>query len=419
MRCINLDWLEVHCLEPQEPRDANFFRTLGWHCVERPYGTRVYKEMFTIYFPDGEPFLEIRRAPAAYTSTEAAKFFEPYSCHIRLHNRTCYLKTTNPENPADNCTAATLLAQFIEQYGFTFRRISRVDICLDFERFDSGDNPQKFLYRYLKGKFSKINQCNLSAHGKDMWDGRAWNSISWGSRNSQIGTKMYNKSMEISEGRDKPYIRQAWASAGLVEDMTTLLKHKKDGSTYKPEIWRVEFSIQSSVKKWFVIEHDNLGNKCKRSKHNRLEDYATDSQLLTVFASLADHYFHFKYFEGGKRKDRCLDKQLFKFGSLEAYYKVEKVATSKPPSSALLALKSRLEGYRMTHYDKDTNNAVSVLLQAIASEIKRDTKTMPYTDNELILFRRLISYRIKGTTRPISDDIKFIQDLLSLEEKIF
>ena len=375
--------------------------------------------MFTIYFPDGEPFLEIRRAPAADTSTEAAKFFEPYSCHIRLHNRTCYLKTTNPDNPEDNCTAATILTQFIEQYGFTFRRISRVDLCLDFERFDTGDDPQKFLYRYLNGKYSKINQGNISAHGKDLWDGRAWNSVSWGSINSQIGTKMYNKTMEIKECRDKPYIRQAWASAGLVEDMTTLLKHKDDGTAYKPAIWRVEFSIRSSVKKWFVIEHDNLGNKCKRSKHNRLEDYATDSQLLTLFASLADHYFHFKHFEEGQRKDRCKDKELFRFGSIEQYYKVEKVATSKPPSSALVALKNRLEGYRMTHYDTATNNAISVLLQAIAAEIKRNNKTQPYTDNELILFRRLISYRVKGTDRPIADDIKFIQDLLTLEEKIF
>lgn len=419
MRCVNLDWLEVHALEPQEPRDANYFRALGWHVIERDYGTRVYKEMFTIYFPDGEPFLEVRRAPASNSSSEAAKFFEPYSCHLRLHNRTCYIKSVNPEDAKDNCTAATLLAQFMQQYGYTFRRIARVDVCLDFEKFDSGDDPQRFLYRYLNGRYSKINQGNISAHGKDLWDGRAWNSISWGSLNSQIGTKLYNKTLEIKECRDKPYIRQAWASAGLVEDMTTLLRHNSEGHQYKPSIWRVEFSIRSSVKKWFVIEHDNLGNKCKRSKHNRLEDYATDSQLLTLFASLADHYFHFKYFEEGQRKDRCKDKELFKFGSLEHFYKVEKVATSKPTSSALLALKNRLEGYRMTHYDVATNDAISVILQAIADEIKRDNKTQPYTDNELILFRRLISYRVHGTNRPVSEDMAFIQTLLELEDKIF
>lgn len=405
IRCINIDWLEVHCVET-EKRDAAYFQDCGWHVVQRDYGTRVYKEMFTLYTPNDEPFLEVRRAPA--TSTKAAQFFEPNSCHLRLHNRSCYIK---------GC--ARILYEFINQHGYEFRRIYRIDICLDFEKFDTGDDPQKFLNRYLNGRYSKINQTNITSHGKDLWDGRFWNSVSWGSPLSQVSTKMYNKTLELKEAKDKPYIRQAWASAGLVDDFIKLTKKAADGSVYTPDIWRVEFSIKSSVKNWFVMEHDELGNKKIRSVHNTLVDYFTDIQLLNVFASLCDHYFHFKKFEEGKRKDRCKDKELFRFGTIEQFYTVQRVATSKPQDSVLLALEKRLQHYADTHYNNDTKEAVYCILKAIRQELENNARTQPYNDSEANLLRRLIAYRLKNNKRSIDDDIKFIHELLTLSDKIF
>ena len=63
-RCINLDWLEVFCLEPDphQPLDANYYRAQGFFVEERDYGTRIYHEMFTVLI-DGQPFIEVRRRP--------------------------------------------------------------------------------------------------------------------------------------------------------------------------------------------------------------------------------------------------------------------------------------------------------------------------------------------------------------------
>ena len=47
--------------------------------------------------------------------------------------------------------------QFMEAYHYEFNRISS-DICMDFERFDEGDDPAAFLSRYLRQVYSKINQ---------------------------------------------------------------------------------------------------------------------------------------------------------------------------------------------------------------------------------------------------------------------
>lgn len=409
-RCINIDWLEVHCLEPFDaPRTPEFFQRIGWDVSVRPYGTRFYTQMFTLLFPDGERFLEIRRAPSSSNSKSAAQFFEPNSVSIRLCNRTCYFK---------GC--AKMLQEFIDQYGFEFRRISRIDIALDFEKFDSGDDPQKFLHRYLNGAYSKINQGNIRAHGKDLWDGREWNSLAWGSPKSQIGTKFYCKSLEIREAKDKPYIRQAWASAGLVADFIQLTKLGADGTWYQPTIWRVEFSIMSSVKRWFVMEHDELGNPKKQSVPNILPYYYSDTQLLNVFASLASHYFHFKHFEAGQRKDRCRDKVLFKFTEQDQFYKVEKVATERPKDRAVQLLINRLKAYRETHFDKAIRNAVDILIDHLNDELLRKSAVRPYDADEVGILRQLIALRISNhASNPLEVDKETAQQLWQIERELW
>lgn len=409
-RCINIDWLEVHALEPVDsPRTPEFFQKIGWEVAVRPYGTRFYTQMFTLIFPDGERFLEIRRAPSSGQSSRAAQFFEINSVSIRLCNRTCYFRE-----------AAKLLDEFLVEYGFEFRRISRIDIALDFARFDSGDDPQRFLDRYLKGKYSKINQANVRAYGKDMWDGRFWNSLAWGSPKSQIGTKFYCKSMEIREAKDKPYIRQAWASAGLVDDFIQLTKKASDGTYYQPTIWRVEFSIMSSVKRWFVMEHDAQGQPCKRSVPNILCHYYTDVQLLNVFASLVDHYFHFKYFEVGQRKDRCRDKELFRFTEQDSFYKVEKLATEKPQDKAIIRLIARLTEYRMTHFDQSVRKAVDLLLNALNEERLRKSAVRPYDQDEVGLLRELLALRIHNHgANPLEVDKETAKQLWQIEKTLW
>ena len=201
--------------------------------------------------------------------------------------------------------------------------------------------------------------------------------------------------------------------------MHTLLAHKSDGTTYKPDIWRVEFSIRSSVRRWFVIEHDTLGNSKKRSVRNTLDNYNTDSQLLALFASLVDHYFHFKYFEPGQRKDRCKDKQLFKFGLQDTFYKVDKVATSKPSDSTLIALKNRLMAFLSTVYDETTKQAGQSIIRTIDRMLINNDRTQPYRDNEAVLLQRLLAYRMADSSRPFSEDLAFIQELLSMSDKIF
>lgn len=410
-RCINLDWLECSCLESYNnyPHDADYFRRLGFNVDERPYGTRVFAEMFTLCDQYGNPIIEVRRAPLAEKKDGSRAFLEPMLCLLRLHNRACYFDS-----------AATIMQNFIKEHGFVFQRIKRVDICLDFERFDSGDDPGKFIQRYIKGKYSKVNQSRINAHGEDLWERREWNSVSWGSKSSMVSTKLYNKTTEIREVKDKPYIREAWALSGLVDDFITLQKRDKTGNLYFPSIWRLEFSLQSSVRNWVVFEDCNGDRKRLRSVRNTLELYKSRADLLTMFANLSAHYFHFKHYEAGKRKDRCQDKQLFKFDSPSEYYTIEQPAAAHAAPSRLVMLLKRLREYRAICFEPDTIKAVDSLLSLLDDKELRLQLSNPYSDSELALLRTLVAYRVnQKPNEDVQTSIQHVKRLLSLEQDIF
>lgn len=404
-RCVNLDWLELYCLEDDigYPHDANFFRRAGFHVEEREYGTPMYNEMFTLYDHFDEPLIEIRRNPKSAETRQINGLFDPRSCHVRLSNRTCYFA-----NPVQ------LLQQFIEQYSLHYQRISRVDICYDFTTFDWGDNPADFMRRYMKNRYTKINQANISAHGADAWGGRTWNSVAWGSKKSMVGTKFYNKKLELSEARDKPYIRQAWRTAGLVDDEYLLTK---DGNPV--DIWRVEFSIKSGTRNWFIMENEQGKKKRIQSVRNTLEVYDTKEKLWQMFLSLADHYFHFKKFEEGKRKDLCEDKKLFNPDGISQYYKLENVASTHQPNTAWHQLYKKLLAYREESYKPEIYKAVSLLLEDIEFKQRTNDLTLPWNATEVTAIRLLMAKRMKSHDNPLSVDKETIEAMLQVETGLF
>lgn len=418
-RCINIDWLEVSVQEPPEqPHDADFFRSCGCLVTERDYGTRVWGQMFTIEGTDHLPFMEVRREPKS-------DIIAPNVAHLRFVNRVCYF----PQ-------AAAIMRDFIESYHYTFVLISRIDICMDFERFDYGDDPKAFMRRFMEGKYSKINQADISAHGSDEWSGRVWNSLSWGSPSSDIGTKFYNKTLElydpVTRSYGKPYIRQAWHTAGLIDNPTTCERTSKDGAMYVPDIWRVEFSIRSSVKRWFTIRL-NGKEKAIQSIRNTLDMYDTDEKLLIMFASLTQHYFHFKhlikrfkfYAEGKSegyavRKDRCPDKLLFNWQNIDLCYKVEKakVASADKPDRSLLLLLSKLKEYRSTSHDLSIRQACDVLIDELQNRMMHFDQANPLTNHDVQALRIALREHIKHPTIDPAVLIRMAREELKLRAEI-
>lgn len=382
-RCVNIDWLEVHAREPlTQPHTAEYFRQCGCEVEEREYGTRVYREMFVIMGSDGLPAVEIRRNPA---SSGLNGIHDPNETHIRIVNRLCYYDDT-----------AEKFENFLENHHYTDIRISRIDICLDFVTFDYGDVPARFLRRYLEHKYAKINQGNICAHGKDGWDGQDFNSVKWGSPTSNVSTKMYNKTMELKDQTGtvfaKPYIRQAWLLCGFIDDMQHVTKNGKE-----VQVWRVEFSIKSPKHNWVVIEL-NGKKRNKYSLRNTLEVYRGRDKLLTMFASLSRHYFKFKKFKKGVRKDRCEDKKLFDFSGEQITYKLSKenevCGNGDKTVKRFQRLLQLLQEYDMSHFSEEQKHAVSTIIQAIKDETINADLKHPWNAQERAIIRALCVRRM-------------------------
>lgn len=418
-RCINLDWLEVCAMEPvTKPLDADYFRSCGLVVLEREYGSKVWRDIFTIEDEHGHAFMEVRRAPKS-------EIIAQNITHLRLVNRYCYFED-----------APDIMQAFLDTHGYEFHHITRVDICLDFEYFDYGDKPRDFMRRYIEGKFSKINQANVHAHGSDEWSGRVWNSVSWGAPSSDVGTKFYNKTLElfdpVTKRYGKPYIREAWQAAHLVDDMTTCTKLGKDGERYTVEVWRVEFSIRSSVRKWFCIE---LGGKQrnKQSIRNTLDMYNSKPKLLILFASLAEHYFHFKhlikrykFYEEGHtdgyalRKDRCPDKLLFRWKESQMFYKIEKehISGNNKPDSHNVRLLGMLKEFRDRTLDKAVKQSASVIIDYLQDNIARHDIANNLTRQDIDALRMALARHMKQPTIDPALLIKMAKEELAIRDEI-
>lgn len=349
-RCINIDWLEVYLMEPEDkfPLDAEFFRSRGYMVRPRMYGTPQYSEMFVIYDNSGFPKYEIRRNP--YSLRENGGIFSRRSCHLRLSNRECYA----PE-------PVQALREFLFAYGYEFQNISRVDLALDFNAFDDGTNPADFLRDYMADTYHKIGLSRvhvfgrettdevvivdqkgrvvkkprimqrgveIQAHGTDGLYYKTFNSLKWGSPSSAISTKIYDKSLELTAQQDKFYIRDAWKECGLIDDETT-------------HVWRIEFSLNSEIKNFVREDTGELF-------YSSLSSYENRSKCMFSWYVLAAKYFRFtqkSLNRNGRpqRKDRCPEVRFFKWSNKFRAYQPTRLTDNREPTRTDKLLVKRLE----------------------------------------------------------------------------
>ena len=383
--------------------NADYFRNHGYVVHEREYGTRVYSEMFTVEDQHGHAFIEVRRNPQSGSSSFTG--LSELSCHLRLVNRACYAN-----NPVRD------MAEFMVKHDYIFQRIFRLDLCYDFIRFDSGDDPARFLRRYIENKFSKVNQCKVRVIGDDSWASFDWESVSWGAPTSMVGTKMYNKTKELkATGDKKPWIKQAWFESGLVDDPLNL-----------PDVWRIEFSMHSSARNWIVIEDADSKHNKKRAVPHTLEMFDGRDRLWERFEEMAHHYFQFRYVEyldkvnsdgerNLKRKDVCREKRLFNFNLDRTFYKIEGVAVECKPDKDDDILRRRLTLYREKHADPDIRRAIDILLNNLNRERLRQITAHGYAA-EIDQIRLAIATRTGWDYQTVIEKAEEIHKLLKQGE---
>lgn len=415
-RCVNLDWLEVSCDEDYSlyPCNADFFREQGFFVHERDYGTRVWGEVFTIEDQDGHDWIEIRRAPPSGNSE--FKGLTEYSCRLRVVNAQLYVK---------DCTQRLLA--FLVRFNYTFKRIFRIDIAYDFEKFDYGDQPARFARRYIERKFRKINQCKLRVIGDDNWTDFDWESLSWGSQTSMVSTKMYNKSKELKTvSKQKTWIPMSWLENELIDDPINRTKRREDGTIYEPEIWRIEFSMKSKADRWLVIENQGGKHVKKTAIPHTPDMFDSPDKLWQRFQDLAYHYFRFKIAEYNderdkdgnlvpKRKDLCADKRLFRFDADREFHQLDMCVSGGKPDADDEILLRRLRNYRNKSADTKVRTACDVLIEALeTSDLRRYTSKQVWSETQAL--QELLRRRMNMTEKTAIETLEQVkQDLFDYD----
>ena len=405
MRCVNLDWLEVSCEESNNrfPCDPEYFRSRGFIVHERDYGTRVWGQVFTIEDSEGHDWIEVRRCPPSGASD--FKGLNEYSCRLRVVNAQLYV---------DGCVQR--FRDFLATHDYIFKRIYRIDIAYDFEYFDSGDQPARFARRYVECKYRKINQCKMNAFANDTWTSFDWESLSWGSPHSMVSTKLYNKTREIETvSKQKTYIVYSWFLNGLIDDPVNRLRVDSDGVKYKPEIWRLEFSMKSQADRWLVIEDQSGKRVKKKAIPHTLEMFDATDKVWQRFQDLAFHYFHFKKYVKDKRKDLCPDKVLFHWDKDHEWRQLDMAIRPTKPDNELMILVRHLRAYKTRTGDMRVRDAIDVILEALKDvELRRYTPKQLFT--EVNALRQALSIRLRYPETDIVETYETIKTMLFNDE---
>lgn len=407
MRCVNLDWLEVSAEESNSryPCDADYFRSRGFIVHERDYGTRVWGEVFTIEDENGHDWIEVRRKPPSGASE--FKGLNEYSCRLRVVNAQLYVK---------DCVQR--FRDFLATHDYIFKRIFRIDIAYDFEYFDSKDLPARFARRYLECKYRKINQCKMNGYANDTWTAFEWESLSWGSPHSMVSTKLYNKTKEIETvSKHKVYIPYSWFVCGLIDDPINLTKVDSDGKLYKPEIWRLEFSMRSQAERWLVIEDQSGKRVKKKAIPHTLDMFDAPDKVWQRFQDLAFHYFRFKKYVPDKRKDLCPDKVLFHWDKDHEWKQLDMALRPARPDNDLQILIRHLKQYQIRTSNMKVREAIDVILDAIRMvDLRRFTPRQLFVETNAL--RQTLSIRLKHPEVDVIETYETIKQML-FDDKIF
>lgn len=380
MKILNIDWLEVYCVEPLDtPLTADYFKEQGNDVEERKYGTPIYQEMFTIK-RDGRPYIEVRRNP--YSKMSQGGIMLDNACHIRLANETCY-----DENPIEQ------LRLFLMAYNYRYMSISRIDICLDFNSFDNGWSVDRFINSYMKSHISKVNQTNVSCHGSDSWGCRSFNSLKWGSPSSPISTKLYNKTLEMKQGEDKSYIREWWTTSDA-EPSEICNNDKQCGLDLSKDVWRIEFSIKSQAQ----ARQKNGNTQEKFSLH--LFDYDTKEKLWMRFMELYSQYFDFR------RREYTTDRKTGKH-KIKRKYDCKRIVLFDFADNNL-----RYKPCRKPRLKKRPDRIYKIMINRLTNELKKPVTHREYRE----AFETLIGYlTYKCNLEVVGVKFREEEELLKLE----
>lgn len=269
---ISCDWFSYSC-----SCEGGFTPELDWQVSD----DLTSHSFVMVETTEHHPFYERAclakegKAPVAHIFFGCKRADHPFSCQIKVDNSRLYYAHW-----------AESLQSLVRALHWRIQFVNRIDICCDFNYFANGRSPLSFAQDYLsrptKGRPSFIRHSSnkLRTVVTRTLHSLNYETLSWGTRDSAVQTNLYNKSLELSDHADKPWIRQRWVEAGL-------LHGKIDGKNHF--VWRVEFSINPSA---LMLQDRDTASVIGQLNINHV---STPAALIETWNVLHPRYFTFHF----------------------------------------------------------------------------------------------------------------------------
>lgn len=279
---ISIDWLSVSCKGfTDNQKDFRF--------VDEIWSTKIFKKVQQVFYKD--VFFGI------VCSIPHSNILPSDFITIKFDNKILYNQHT-----------FHFIPEFFKLLGWTIKSILRLDICIDFQKFNNNWSPDIFLKKFAAGKILKTNKTKFTLIGSGNKAGN-FQYLRIGSRASNVCTYLYNKTLEMKEIKEKSHIREVWNIAGINNEN---------------DVYRLEFSIQSNKLTYADIHSGELAALT-------IESIMLDSYVKSLTFELIHKYFNFKHSGNDSNISRLKDVDLFNYEQtgIIFYEKSDKLDSTK------------------------------------------------------------------------------------------
>lgn len=341
----NVDWVELYCNQdnPALSRDFSFEVSDGLYTFRlflREYGTRVYSHVWNVTI-NGQDFATICCCPLSAKGTGG--ILDDHACHVKVANYWLYTDKW-----------FDMLSHALGLLVINPRHAARIDICCDWQYLRCGLSGGALMSGIVQRKFVKVHQPQWAVHGIDTDKHLHVNSIGFGSKQSSVYTRFYNKSFELATS-GKTYIAEMWQNVGFTEGVP---------------VYRVEFAMQDLG----LRSVDKSTGCCLEIDWKRLGDREYIEEQFLYYAA---YYFDVRKADNA-RKYRCTPISLFAHSemSYKAWQNPRNVKSSRTSRMVINYLRDNAASLGLS---PDATNA---LMQVLYTEMFNANITKLYEDRE-------------------------------------
>lgn len=398
---ISLDWMQYYCERSMNEVPATFATTRGSYEVEKQsYSTNLWLDVYIIKHR-GREFATLCCNPRNSGMPERG-------CTLKLANRVLYSHEWLNESKL-----------IMAELGLRYKGITRVDVAYDCNVLAGGRSVPSFLMQYFshapycEGHIIRSGSRKVTINATRSNKGSVEiSAMRWGSKSSDIGAYAYNKSLELREVKDKPWIRETWEKAGLIdafndEEWAKLSEKEKQRKIeqgdvqqlIKTPVWRFEISIKAHGKDLLNI---NTGELFKLD----INYFESQNAVENLFYTYAAKVFDFRMSTGQTTIRNYPPLKIFE---------MSKEVTERPVRVSLLAdtgrtekmIVNRLEALQSIYSDvSSVDRAAMEATLCFIREISGTKMRMAKLKKENDYLKHMAGY--KSTATVIDEYLEFV-----------